>query len=75
MVALQDQLKRLEEADDVDGVAKLQREVQEMGVTDESDRALIQELLDIMYKSGADFTLTFCALGEDAIRKSQRASF
>jgi hypothetical protein len=34
----------------------------------------LQELLDIMHKSGADFTLTFCALGEDAILKSQRAS-
>jgi len=45
---LQDQLKRLEEADDLDGMAKLLREVQEMGVTDESDRALIQELLDII---------------------------
>jgi hypothetical protein len=45
---LQDQLKRLEEADDLDGVAKLLREVQEMGVTDESDRALIQELMDII---------------------------
>ena len=45
---MQDQLKRLEEADDLDGMAKLLREVQEMGVTDESDRALIQELMDII---------------------------
>ena len=69
---MQDQLQRLEEAGDVDGAEELLREVQEMGVTDESDRTLIQELLDIMYASGADFTLTFCALGENAILKKKK---
>ena len=62
VIDLQDKLQKCEETGDVEGGAAARKALHDMAASDDEDRALIDDLLRLMYESGADFTLTFRAL-------------
>ena len=62
IVDLRASRRKSELAGDTDAVEAADVAIEQMAVTDEADATLIRELLHVMHRTGADYTLTFKAL-------------